>query len=78
MAGEITKDLVSFSLTLDGQVAIVTSASRGNGQAISIHLHSLGARVLNASAPTSHPQAIAIKANVFDPNQAKQLFDRAS
>lgn len=32
---------------------------------------------LNASAPSSHPQAIAIKADVSDPDQVKQLFTRS-
>lgn len=94
MAGEITREVPSFSLPLDGRVAIITGASRGIGRAISIHLHSLGARVvinyasnstqadllaseLNASAPSSHIQAIAVKADVADPYQVKQLFDRA-
>ncbi|GLT64561.1 hypothetical protein SLA2020_370470 [Shorea laevis] len=32
---------------------------------------------LNASAPPSHPTAVAIKADVSDPDQVKQLFDKA-
>ncbi|KDP39714.1 hypothetical protein JCGZ_02734 [Jatropha curcas] len=32
---------------------------------------------LNASAPSSHPQAIAIRADVSNPDQVKQLFDTA-
>ncbi|KAJ6434074.1 hypothetical protein OIU84_017727 [Salix udensis] len=32
---------------------------------------------LNAAAPSSHPQAIAIKADVSDPDQVKQLFTRS-
>ncbi|KAF9670257.1 hypothetical protein SADUNF_Sadunf13G0049500 [Salix dunnii] len=94
MAGDRTKEAMSSSLPLDGRVAIVTGASGGIGRAVSIHLHSLGARVvinyasksnqadllaseLNASAPSSHPRAIAIKADVSDPDQVKQLFSRS-
>eukprot|EP00257_Ricinus_communis_P008156 XP_002525441.2 NADPH-dependent aldehyde reductase-like protein, chloroplastic [Ricinus communis] len=91
--GEITREVASSSLPLNSRVAIVTGASRGIGRAISIHLHSLGAKVvlnyassstqadhlaseLNASASASHPHAVAIKADVSDPDQVKQLFDR--
>lgn len=81
----------SSSLPLAGRVAIVTGATRGIGRAIAIHLHSLGARVtlnyvsssseaellaskLNAS---SQPKsAIAVRADVADPDQINNLFDQ--
>ncbi|OMO98957.1 Short-chain dehydrogenase/reductase SDR [Corchorus olitorius] len=83
----------SSSLPLKDRVAIVTGGSRGIGRAISIHLHSLGARValiyasnstqadllaseLNTSCPPDHPRAVAIKADVSDPEQVKLLFDK--
>ncbi|KAF2288234.1 hypothetical protein GH714_005196 [Hevea brasiliensis] len=72
MASEITSEaaVASSSLPLNGRVAIVTGGSRGIGRAISTHLHSL-------AASASRPQAVAIRADVSDPYQVKQLFDRA-
>jgi 3-oxoacyl-[acyl-carrier protein] reductase len=70
----------------------VTGATRGIGRAIAIHLHSLGARVtlnyvsssseaellaseLNTSS--SQPKsAIAVRADVADPDQISNLFDQ--
>ncbi|KAM0980343.1 hypothetical protein ACFX13_013911 [Malus domestica] len=83
----------SPSLPLNGRVAIVTGGSRGIGRAIAAHLHSLGAKVvvnyassnsaqadqlvseLNQTTPKS--QAIAVRADISDPDQVKQLFDKA-
>ncbi|KAL6986923.1 3-oxoacyl-[acyl-carrier-protein] reductase [Sarracenia purpurea var. burkii] len=96
MAGESTKGKTSDSLPLDGRVAIVTGGSRGIGRAITVHLRSLGAKVvinyasnsnqadllaseLNSSsaARSSLPVAIAVRADVSNPDQVKVLFDRA-
>lgn len=97
MAGETTKEKPSASLPLDGRVAIVTGGSRGIGRAITVHLRSLGAKVVinyssnsnqadliaselnNNSAvnSSSSPVAIAVQADVSNPDQVKALFDRA-
>ncbi|GMH08247.1 hypothetical protein Nepgr_010087 [Nepenthes gracilis] len=83
----------SSSLPLEGRVAIVTGASRGIGRAIAIHLHSLGAKLvlnyssnsnqadllaseLNSSSSAAAP-AVAIRADISDPDQTKLLFDQA-
>ncbi|KAK9290543.1 hypothetical protein L1049_008713 [Liquidambar formosana] len=93
MAREITREQTTSSLPLDGRVAMVTGTSGGIGRAIAIHLRSLGAKLvlnyssnstpvdlltseLNSSA-TPHPLAIAVRADVSDPDQVKLLFDRA-
>lgn len=86
MAGEIARPL-------DSRVAVVTGASRGIGRAIAIHLHSLGAKLVINYASNStqadllaselnssdhrYLQAIAVRADVSDPDQVKLLFDRA-
>ncbi|THG02576.1 NADPH-dependent aldehyde reductase-like protein, chloroplastic [Camellia sinensis] len=81
----------SQSLPLDGRVAIVTGGSTGIGRAITLHLRSLGAKLVinyfpNANQAdllaselnsSSHPVAIAVRADVSDPDQVKALFDRA-
>ncbi|KAI4356386.1 hypothetical protein L6164_000413 [Bauhinia variegata] len=90
-AAEVSKNNSSSSpLSLHGRVAIVTGSSRGIGRAIATHLHSLGAKVvinyasnstqadllasqLNSSSPNS---AIAVQADVSDPDQVKLLFDK--
>ncbi|KAI4356385.1 hypothetical protein L6164_000412 [Bauhinia variegata] len=90
-AVEIRKQTSSSSpLSLHGRVAIVTGSSRGIGRAIATHLHSLGAKLvinyasnstqadllasqLNSSSPNS---AIAVRADVSDPDQVKLLFDK--
>ncbi|KAE9465943.1 hypothetical protein C3L33_02152, partial [Rhododendron williamsianum] len=96
MAGETetTMEKPSPSLPLAGRVAIVTVGSRGIGRAITIHLQSLGAKVvinyasnsnqadllvskLNSAANSSSPVAIAVRADVSNPDQVKTLFDRA-
>lgn len=81
----------SSSLPLKGRVAIVTGASRGIGRAIAVHLHSLGAKVVINYASNSlqadllaselntssvPPSAVAIKADISDPDQVKLLFDK--
>ncbi|KAL5563046.1 hypothetical protein UlMin_032793 [Ulmus minor] len=82
----------SAALLLRDRVAIVTGASRGIGRAISLHLASLGARlVINYSSNSaqadllvdeinnSHaaPRAVAVRADVSDPAQVKSLFEIA-
>ncbi|GKD30311.1 NADPH-dependent aldehyde reductase-like protein, chloroplastic [Tanacetum coccineum] len=79
------------SLPLQDRVAIVTGGSRGIGKAISLHLASLGAKlVINYNSNSTQAdhlvaeisskyqsQAIAIKADVSDPLQVQTLFDAA-
>lgn len=94
MAGETTGGKPSASLPLDLRVAIVTGGSRGIGRAITVHLRSLGAKVvinyasnsnqadllaseLNSAVNSSSPVAIAVQADVSNPEQVKSLFDRA-
>ncbi|OWM78807.1 hypothetical protein CDL15_Pgr002978 [Punica granatum] len=74
---------------LHGWVAIVTVSSRGIGRALAIHLASLGAKVVvdytanSAQAEavaakinsSSHGPAIAVQADVSNPNKVKSLFD---
>ncbi|KAL5720576.1 3-oxoacyl-[acyl-carrier-protein] reductase [Ranunculus cassubicifolius] len=84
----------STDLPLQDRIAIVTGASRGIGRAISLHLASLGAKLIlnyssnssaanllasqiNSSSSPNNPRAIAIQADVSDPNQVKSLFDSA-
>ncbi|KAK9107892.1 hypothetical protein Syun_023903 [Stephania yunnanensis] len=78
--------------TLHGRTAIVTGASRGIGAAIALHLASLGANlVLNyplssaqadllashLNSNSDHIRAVAIQADVSNPDQVNSLFDRA-
>ncbi|KAK6124600.1 hypothetical protein DH2020_041655 [Rehmannia glutinosa] len=88
MAANTTSNI---ALPLNGRVAIVTGASRGIGRAIAIHLRSLGAKIVinyasNSSQAdllaselnnSSSPVAIAVKADVSNPDDVKALFDRA-
>lgn len=83
----------SSRTALDGRVAIVTGATRGIGRATAIHLRSLGAKIVinYASSSTqaqllasdfnanhsSSPVAIAVKADVSNPEEVQSLFDRA-
>ncbi|XP_050387940.1 NADPH-dependent aldehyde reductase-like protein, chloroplastic [Argentina anserina] len=77
---------------LNGRVAIVTGGSRGIDREIAIHLHSLGARVIinyassskqaeelasQLNTNSSELSAIAVKADVSDPDEVKLLFDKA-
>ncbi|WOL13829.1 NADPH-dependent aldehyde reductase-like protein, chloroplastic [Canna indica] len=77
---------------LDGRVAIITGSSGGIGRAIVAHLASLGARVVinyaSSSGPAdllaselnavhSSPRAVAVQADVSDPDAVRTLFDHA-
>jgi 3-oxoacyl-[acyl-carrier protein] reductase len=78
------------ALPLHGRVALVTGGSRGIGREVSSHLAALGARVVvnYASNPTKADElvaelatrglrAVAVKADVSDPDAVRALFDRA-
>ncbi|KAM1003273.1 hypothetical protein ACFX13_003646 [Malus domestica] len=81
------------TLPLNGRVAIVTGGSRGIGRAIATQLHSAGARVVINYASSNSTQAdqlvselnhettqlraIAVRADVSDPDQVKQLFEKS-
>ncbi|KAM3374473.1 NADPH-dependent aldehyde reductase-like protein, chloroplastic [Capsicum galapagoense] len=84
--------MTAENLPLQNRVAIVTGSSRGIGKAIALHLASLGAKlVINYSSnaaqakdvvsqinsTSNFPRAVAVKANVSDPDQVKSLFDAA-
>ncbi|KAH0662947.1 hypothetical protein KY290_030234 [Solanum tuberosum] len=86
------ENVAQSTLTLQDRVAIVTGSSRGIGKAIALHLASLGAKlVINYSSNSTQaddvvtqinstsdsPRAIAVKANISDPDQVKSLFDAA-
>lgn len=93
MAEKIQQSTQGQSFSLQDRVAIVTGSSRGIGKAIALHLASLGANVvINYSSNStkaddvvtqinstfnSSPRAIAVKANISDPDQVKSLFDSA-
>lgn len=78
---------------LQDRVAIVTGSSRGIGREIAIHLASLGALVVVNytssssqadsvvaqinSAADSPPRAVAVKADISNPDDVKSLFDSA-
>nr|GEX12057.1 short-chain type dehydrogenase/reductase-like [Tanacetum cinerariifolium] len=80
---------ISLSLTtqqrpLHDRIAIVTGGFGGIGQAIALHLASLGAKLIIADLTTStlpltlsQTQAFAFKTDISDPNQVKSLFDFA-
>ncbi|KAM3374684.1 NADPH-dependent aldehyde reductase-like protein, chloroplastic [Capsicum galapagoense] len=84
--------MAAENFPLQDRVAIVTGSSRGIGKAIALHLASLGAKlVINYSSNSAqadevvsqinstsdYPRAIAVKANISDPDQVKSLFDAA-
>ncbi|KAJ0714730.1 putative short-chain dehydrogenase/reductase SDR, NAD(P)-binding domain superfamily [Helianthus annuus] len=77
---------------LQDRVAIVTGGSRGIGKAISLHLASLGAKLVinynsnstqanlvvsEINSKSQSQSAISVKADVSDVNQVKYLFDAA-
>ncbi|TVU30488.1 hypothetical protein EJB05_22115, partial [Eragrostis curvula] len=77
-------------LPLEGRVALVTGGSRGIGREVSSHLAALGAHVvvnyasnsakadeLVAELATRDHRAVAVKADVSDPDAVRALFDRA-
>ncbi|TMW99522.1 hypothetical protein EJD97_002413 [Solanum chilense] len=83
---------VAQGQNLGNRVAIVTGSSRGIGKAIAFHLASLGAKLVinytsnstqaddvvsQINSTSDSPRAIAVKANVSDPDQVKSLFDAA-
>ncbi|WP_353719115.1 SDR family oxidoreductase [Dyadobacter sp. 676] len=76
--------------SLENKVALVTGASRGIGAAVARHLAEAGAKVIVnytggfeaaqqtvATIESLGGQAIALQADVSDPQQVKDLFDRA-
>ncbi|CAN6299216.1 unnamed protein product [Urochloa humidicola] len=80
----------SSPLPLAGRVALVTGGSRGIGREVSSHLAALGARVvvnyasnstkadeLVAELASRGHQAVAVRADVSDPDALRALFDRA-
>uniref|UniRef100_A0A0V0HIQ8 Putative short-chain type dehydrogenase/reductase-like n=1 Tax=Solanum chacoense TaxID=4108 RepID=A0A0V0HIQ8_SOLCH len=86
------ENVAQSTFPLQDRVAIVTGSSRGIGKAIALHLASLGAKlVINYSSNSTQaddvvtqinstsdsPRAIAVKANISDPDQVKSLFDAA-
>lgn len=83
---------VAQGQSLGNRVAIVTGSSRGIGKAIALHLASLGAKLVinytsnstqaddvvsQINSTSGYPRAIAVKANISDPDQVKSLFDAA-
>lgn len=80
-------------LPLKNRTAIVTGGSRGIGRAIALHLASLGANLVIAyasnstaaslvvssisSSSSSGSSAVAVQANVSDPDAVKSMFDAA-
>ena len=77
-------------MNLDGKAAVVTGSSRGIGRAIALELSRRGASVVvnyRSSADAANEvvdaieseggQAIAVQADVGDPDQAKQLMQAA-
>ncbi|KAL3366701.1 hypothetical protein AABB24_011421 [Solanum stoloniferum] len=86
------ENVAQSTFPLQDRVAIVTGSSRGIGKAIALQLASLGAKlVINYSSNSTQaddvvtqinstsdsPRAIAVKANISDPDQVKSLFDAA-
>ncbi|NP_001151706.2 NADPH-dependent aldehyde reductase-like protein, chloroplastic [Zea mays] len=80
----------SSLLPLDGRVALITGGSRGIGREVSSQLATLGARVvvnyasnsaradeLVAELASRGHQAVAVRADVSDPDAVHALFDRA-
>ncbi|KAI3924381.1 hypothetical protein MKW98_032582 [Papaver atlanticum] len=68
----ITNHPIPNLLPLTDRVAIVTGASRGIADLLAEELNNNS----SSSSSSSQPRAVAIRANISDPDQVKSLFDQ--